>query len=37
MLKRPGDTLTEIGGMASITTRAPDDIVVHGADTDSAE
>jgi hypothetical protein len=37
MLKRPGDTLTETGGMASITTRAPDDIIVHGADTDSAE
>jgi hypothetical protein len=37
MLKRPGDTLTEVGGMASITTRAPDDIIVHGADTDSAE
>jgi hypothetical protein len=36
MLKRPGDTITEPGGMASITTRAPDDIVVHGADTDSA-
>jgi DNA replication protein DnaC len=36
MLKRPGDTLTETGGMASITTRAPDDIIVHGADTDSA-
>jgi hypothetical protein len=37
MLKRPGDTITELGGMASITTRGPDDMVVHGADTDSAE
>ena len=37
MLKRPGDTITDLGGMASITTRGPDDIIVHGADTDSAE
>jgi hypothetical protein len=37
MLKGPGDTITELGGMASITTRGPDDIIVHGADTDSAE